>query len=422
MRDSFCAESVVEQAVDSTYSATPALFDNNRREQRMPGEETHDPAAFVMPHQPGDPEMPDDDFEPDYLRRLHPMPWFDDHVRMNRERHKYVLDGVELPTSTTGHMKAYVGEFNAEAKSVEIAARLRDYEKRRDSGVTRVEPEWLIAQYARYGHCRTAEDIRKEWDITRDKGTFMHRLIELYYNRVFEGELARHSALNTREFQQFLRFDAKHVRACGYAPFRTEFTMYRYEIGGQIDMLYQHVDDANATDDRRFRLWMVDWKRKFELGDHGEPLRAPFADMPPGDRTKFTIQLNTYKAMIEATTPYRIVRMTVLLAHPDMPDYYMEELADIGPQIATMFENRRQALIEEKCAKASDILLSQMSRRIDDASDRSRGEALTRALRLVEGALRFATPSAPPAPPAAPAPALGAGENSMSVDEEELII
>jgi len=359
----------------------------------MHEDEDYDAAAFIMPCTPTDPPLPSDDVEPEYLRELHPVPWFDDHVRMHRGRHVYVLDGVDLPISTTGHMKQFVGEFDAEAKSKQILERLRTYERNKAAGFQREPADWLVRQYERYKHCQTAEEIRHEWNIVRDAGTFAHRLIELYYNRMLEGPLTTHSALRTREFQQFLRFDATHVQAQGYLPFRTEFTMQRYEIGGQIDMLYQHRDDA-ADPARRHLLWMVDWKRKFELGDHGDALKAPFANMPPGDRTKFTIQLNTYKAMIEALTPYRITRMTVLLVHPEMNDYYMEELVDIQPQIAIMFEERRLALIERKCQIAGDIALLQ-ARNVKDTSG-ARGTALHEARRLIEQAI--ALTSVPPPP------------------------
>ena len=308
-----------------------------------------------MPVAPDDPALPSDDYDPTYLRTLHPVPWFDKHITMERKRHVYQLDGVDLPTSTTGYMKEFVGEFDGDAAAKRILGRLATAAHEDASGIKVNRPLWLTKQLKRYAHCKTVADMKLAWTINCNKGTFAHRLIELYYNNELDGELSRHSALKTPEFQQFLRFHRQHVEAKGFVPFRTEFTMFKLDIGGQIDMLYQHKDDIGHPE-RRWRLWMVDWKRKFELGNHGDPLRFPFDDMPPGDRSKFTIQLNNYKGMIESLSPYRIVRMSVLMIHPELPDYQLEEIRDIQRQIAIGFDRRRVMIVQARASAAADIL------------------------------------------------------------------
>jgi len=311
--------------------------------------------GHTMPTKPDDPPLPSDAEEPTYLRSLHPMPWFDNHIHMDRVRHVYRLNGVDLSSSTTGYMKLYVGDFDADYNAKRILVRMRNHKITLGLGVARDQPEWLLKQYERYKHCMTVDDMKRAWDINRDAGTFVHRLIELYYNRMLVGECARHSALQSPEFMQFQRFHAHHIAAQGFEPYRTEFTMYLLQLGGQIDMLYRRSIDAQHPV-RKYELWMVDWKRKFELGGHGEPLKPPFDNMPPGDRTKFTIQLNTYKRMIEANSPYRIVRMSILMVHPELLDYDLQEVPDIQPAIINMFERRRRWMIKRDCEKAIEHL------------------------------------------------------------------
>jgi hypothetical protein len=345
---------------------------------------------YAIPSKPGDPPFPGDDYDPQYLRKLHPVPFFDDHIKMARERHIYELDGEDLEISTTGNIKQFVGEFDADTTAARVLLRMRKYERDHPNGVTRDTPAWLVAQHKRYGHCRTVEELKHAWNVNRDKGTFVHRLLELYYNGDLNGVLSTHSALQLPEFKQFLNFDRREVEAKGYVPFRTEFTMYKLEIGGQIDMLYQRKEDVHATDGRQYDLWMNDWKKKHELGNHGDPLRPPFADMMPGDRTKFTIQLNSYKNMIETQTPYRIRRMTILMVSHELANYQMEEVGDISSLIEIMFEMRRKTLFEKKCQTAAELILFKAQK--PDATDAERHAAVSGALKLITRAAGLIAP------------------------------
>jgi hypothetical protein len=321
-----------------------------------------------------EPKLPGDDADSGHLRKLHPIPEFDDHVFMARIPHKYFLSEDEpfpekrveedlmreewrLDLSVTGFFKRYTGDFDAVGTAKKILARQQEHETCLQEGIEQSRPEWFLEQYERYKHCRTVEELHHEWNVNRDKGTATHRLIEMYYNNMLSDEVLRlHPACCAADFQQFLAFHEREIEARGFEPFRTELTMFKLKIGGQIDMLYRLKADRDHPE-RKYDLWMVDWKRKFDLGLFGDAYKEPFVDMQPGDQSKFTIQLNTYKSMIESATPYRIRKMSILLVHPKLGEQYMlVPVPDIGTKIEVMFERRRRVLVGEMCTKIIDAL------------------------------------------------------------------
>jgi hypothetical protein len=322
------------------------------------------------------PQLPPDNFEPVYLKNLNPVREFDDFIKMDKGPHKYYLRGEELTLSVTGFYKYFTGDFDVVGTATKIIERQRDHETCLEQGIKVTRPDWFLKQYERYQHCRTVEDMQHEWNVNRDKGTATHRLIELYYNNLLnEDFLSRHPDCLAADFQQFLRFHREKIEAAGFEPFRTEFTMYKFRIGGQIDMLYRLKADRDHPVNK-YRLWMVDWKRKFDLGLFGDPYTGPFASLTPGDLSKFTIQLNTYKSMIESATPYRIMKMSILLVHPNMENYRLEPIADIQPAIAEMFERRRHVVVQELCTKVVEEIRAHVLS--ENVSERNETVAIAR--------------------------------------------
>ena len=95
-------------------------------------------------------------------------------------------------------------------------------------------------------------EIVKSWEekgrIACDKGTYMHRQIELYLN----GQESDESLPEMTQFKQFMQ---EVIVQKKWIPFRTEWSIFDNDrmIAGQVDCIFKH--------ETRPEYHMVDWKR-----------------------------------------------------------------------------------------------------------------------------------------------------------------
>lgn len=198
--------------------------------------------------------------------------------------------------TVTGLVKTFFHEFDSEKIALAVV------QKQSTPSSTKIECE------------RDAKKVVREWDEARRLGTQMHEDIENFY---------KNGALKTtREFRLFLQFHQR-VEQLGYVPLASEKKIYDSELhlAGVIDMLYIHKDNLRI---RPSKVWLIDWKRSKEIKTTGFEGRCGF---PPLDCLQdcnmehYTMQMNTYKYMLERNDQYRVAMMSVVVLHPEQQVY-----------------------------------------------------------------------------------------------------
>ena len=115
----------------------------------------------------------------------------------------------------------------------------------------------------------TKQEIKDKWDVSNklssERGTLVHRNIEIYYNNGRFNEIYPENAL-------FMNFHEEYVLRNNLVPYRTEWTIYDESLllCGSIDIVYIKKDDGtNKTypysPDGKIHLFLMDWKTSAKL-------------------------------------------------------------------------------------------------------------------------------------------------------------
>lgn len=172
-------------------------------------------------------------------------------------------------------------------------------------------PKWPKNKY--YG--MTSEEIKSQWETNRDTaaraGTLMHYDIECYYNNV----PVKNDSI---EYKWFLDFEADRTKEHGgfapeLKPYRTEMIVYDEELRlvGSVDMIFEAPDGS---------LQIYDWKRCREI-KKVNPWQSSHVEcinhLPDSNYWHYTLQLNTYKAIIERKYGRIVTDLYLVCLHPE---------------------------------------------------------------------------------------------------------
>lgn len=186
---------------------------------------------------------------------------------------------------------------------------------------------------------KTKDEIKKAWEdlgtVASTEGTKMHYNIECYYNGVPVDEQGK----NTTEFQYFLKFasDYSYLK-----PYRTEWMIYDEELkfAGSVDMLFKNADGT---------LEIYDWKRSKEIkmdNKYQSGITECVSHLPDCNFYHYSLQLNTYKAILEKNYGERISGLYLVCLHPNNPNnsYIRIQCADLSEEVKALFEYRKRML------------------------------------------------------------------------------
>jgi hypothetical protein len=207
----------------------------------------------------------------------------------------------------------------------------------------------------------TPEQIKSQWNNNRDSvagaGTDLHYEIECFNNNntlssgytnkelyeiyMSDNNLTHDSkAIEWRYFINFVR-DNPHLK-----PYRTEWTVYHddVKISGSIDMIYENPDGT---------LSIYDWKRAkiiTRINNFNKfALPVQICHLPDSNFWHYSLQLNTYKAIIEQKYGKVVKNLFLVRLHPDAEEknYELIELPDLSTEIKDLFTERKKLLINE---------------------------------------------------------------------------
>lgn len=199
----------------------------------------------------------------------------------------------------------------------------------------------------------TAEEIQQLWRTNGQEaaiaGTKLHSKIEQFMNNSTLEPNYLHTQLHavhipdddvSIEWGYFIKFVQDHPEL---KPYRTEWMIYHDELkmAGSIDMIYENPDGS---------LSIYDWKRCKDINKVNDwkktatnPLIKSF---PDSNFWHYTLQLNTYKAILEEKYGKTVSKLCLVRLHPDNTDetYEILDVPIITEQINQLFEQRLQQI------------------------------------------------------------------------------
>jgi ATP-dependent exoDNAse (exonuclease V) beta subunit len=246
---------------------------------------------------------------PTYLENLNKHER-DSHISFEEGPHIYTIDGDSGFTSVTKFNHSHFPRFNGD-KIIKNMMK---------------SPKWTESKY--YG--MTAYEIKSLWRnngrVASEAGTKMHYDIECFYNK----EPVENDSV---EFQYFMKFheDFKHLK-----PYRTEWMIWDKELkmAGSIDMTFENEDGS---------IDIYDWKRSKEIKKTNQWETATtecINFMPNANFWHYSLQLNTYKAILEKNYEKKIRYMYLVKLHPNNPNesYILYKVPDLSDSIEELFE------------------------------------------------------------------------------------
>lgn len=234
----------------------------------------------------------------------------DGNITFYEEGHIYKIEGIdEQPISTTTLIGEFFQKFDA------------------DKTITRMmnSPKWPSSKY--FG--MTRDEIKAQWEQNGKEastlGTIMHAQIEDFFNGALE------EYPDTIEFGYFLEFWKwfQEEYPC-WKPYRTEWVIFDKELmlAGSVDMLFVNEEG---------KLWIVDWKRSKEIKKTGyRRAKRPIGHLNDCNYTKYQLQLNTYRYILEKNYGKEIERMDIVVMHPNNESYDMIKADDMSSELGAI--------------------------------------------------------------------------------------
>lgn len=195
----------------------------------------------------------------------------------------------------------------------------------------------------------SADEIKASWKNSGQNsctmGTNLHEKIELFMNNseccpnYSLGDLLeknREEENSSIEWQYFLNFaqDYKHLK-----PYRTEWMIFDEDlkIAGSIDMVFENEDGT---------LSIYDWKRCKEINMDNNwnkfATNEIISHIADTNYWHYSLQLNTYKAILERKYNKIVKELYLVKLHPDDPNRTFEliEVPILTEEINNLFEQR----------------------------------------------------------------------------------
>ena len=257
---------------------------------------------------------------PDRLARQHPHPR-DAHILFDEGPHIYTIDGDSNYMSVTRWNHSHFEPFDAEKIICGMMA----------------SPKWPRSKY--FG--QTKEEIKNLWNKNgreaSNAGTKLHYDIECFYN----GQIPKNKSI---EYEYFLKFHRIH--GSRLVPYRTEWMIWDKELkfAGSIDMVFEEENGM---------LQIYDWKRCKQIKKTNRWRSATtecIAHLPDTNYWHYSLQLNTYKALLEKNYGKKISKMYLICLHPtnETNSFMRFEVPDLSDEIRALFALRYRQLEDRK--------------------------------------------------------------------------
>lgn len=266
------------------------------------------------------------------LRNTHPR---DKGIKFYQRGHRYEIttDPLKRYTSVTTLVHSQFPKFNADA----IISKMM-----KSKGWVPGHKYWGL----------TPEEIKAQWNTSgtaaANSGTNLHGQIEAFMNdsrfrfEYTQKELLQEYKIMSKydkvergiEWEFFIKFveDHPHLK-----PYRTEWMIYDEDvkIAGSVDMVYENPDGT---------LEIYDWKRCKEItkvnGWHETATNPLISHLPSTNFWQYSLQLNTYKQIIEEKYDKIVTKLCLVRIHPDAQAYELLEVPFLTKEVTDLFTER----------------------------------------------------------------------------------
>jgi len=251
----------------------------------------------------------------------------DTHITFTERGHIYTIDGDDGFMSVTTWNHSHFDEFDAD--------RIIDNMMRGKN--------WHNSDY--YG--MTKDEIKAQWEKNRDEaafaGTNMHYDIECDYNEL----QVKNDSIEYRYFNDFKK-DYPDL-----TPFRSEWMIWDKELrfAGSMDMVF-------INNDGDFEIY--DWKRSKNITKDGRGKKSKtecISHIPDANYWHYSLQLNTYKAILEKNYGKKVSKMCLICLHPNNENksYIRYEVPDLSKEIKDLFNVRIMQLTDKDGLRIQEL-------------------------------------------------------------------
>ena len=203
----------------------------------------------------------------------------------------------------------------------------------------------------------SAQQIKASWksngDAVSGAGTNLHERIENFMNdkrlqfhytnkELYEIYKSDHTEKVDEqiEWEYFIHFVRDHPEL---KPYRTEWMIFDEDLklAGSIDMVYENPDGT---------LSIYDWKRSKDISKVNNwnkfAINPLICHMPDSNFWHYTLQLNTYKSILERKYDKKITKLCLVRLHPDAEEktYELLEVPILTIEISELFEEREKEI------------------------------------------------------------------------------
>jgi ATP-dependent exoDNAse (exonuclease V) beta subunit len=269
-------------------------------------------------------------------KNAHPR---DPNLVFDEPTHKYTIltDPHSKYTSVTTWNHSHFPHFDADAV---IRNMMSGKNWNPDNKYWGLTPKEIKAQWAQNGAAVSGAGTNLHFDIEcfmnqelPPNTDYIHRnLLENY-----ETQTQTHEN-QSDEWGFFLQYVKANPR---FKPYRTEWMIYDEELklAGSIDMVYENPDGT---------LTIYDWKRAKEITKRNNFGKTAITEcvkhLPDTNYWHYSLQLNTYKAILEKQYGKKVTDLYLVRLHPnnEQKTYELIQCADLSQEIADLFELRLQ--------------------------------------------------------------------------------
>jgi ATP-dependent exoDNAse (exonuclease V) beta subunit len=241
----------------------------------------------------------------------------DDLIVFDEGPHVYTVKGENNYTSVTTWNHSHFKQFDADKVIKQMMSSRR----------------WYQNKYFN----KSPEEIKAIWEANRDDaakaGTKMHYDIECYYNNMPVDN-------SSVEFNYFMNFVREHPEL---KPYRTEWMVWDEELrlAGSIDMVFENKDGT---------LMIYDWKRSREIIRNKQyeeySITECISHLPDTNFWHYSLQLNTYKAILEKNYGKKVTALRLVCLHPSNKNknYIIIDVPDLQEEVDELFALRKDSI------------------------------------------------------------------------------
>lgn len=296
-----------------------------------------------------------------YLKQKNPMIMFDPYISFDEKDHFYFVNNTKsietYKVSVTGFIDSFFPGFDAN----KIIANMKS------------SKNWKTNPKYKQYQGLTNEQIKEKWNLNGTEastnGTAFHESVEKYYNHPtlwytggsyeYFQSIFDSVTLNRVPFQQFLNwhFDYNIKTKSNWIPFRTELRVfdYDYHLAGSIDMLFYLNENSdtnvqtNTDENESKKLIIIDWKNSKQITKDNkfEKAKKPINHLTNCNFSKYSLQLNMYKHIIEKNTKHQVIFMALAVFHETHKSYEFYPVSVMTEEIHSMLSVLKTKSIED---------------------------------------------------------------------------